>query len=88
MSRVIRAYGREIGNVHSKTSESNDVSCSDGDFGRFLKSRPKFSLVGQSTRGTGPKYSETPWTLPLIAAHRWLKHDMSRLIRAYGREIG
>jgi hypothetical protein len=53
-----------------------------------LESGPKFSLVEQSTPGTEPKYTDTPWTVPLIAAHNWLKHDISRVIRASGRESG
>jgi hypothetical protein len=52
-----------------KPAKSNGVPGSCGNFGRFLESGPKFSSVNQSTRRTGPKYSDTPWTLPLIAAH-------------------
>jgi hypothetical protein len=71
-----------------KPTKSNDVACSGKDFGRVLESGPKFSLVEQSTPGTEPKYTDTPWTVPLIAAHNWLQHDISRVIRASGRRVG
>jgi hypothetical protein len=62
-----------------KPAKASDVPCSENDYGRFLESAPNFSLVAQSIRRTGPKCSDTPWTLPLIAAYRWLKHGMSTL---------
>jgi hypothetical protein len=52
-----------------------------------LGSGQKFNLVGQRTTGAGPKYTETPWSLPLIAVHNWVKPDIFRVLRAYGREI-
>jgi hypothetical protein len=53
-----------------------------------LGRRPKFGLVGLSTTGPGIKYTDTPWTVLLIAAHSWLELDSSRVIGANGREIG
>jgi hypothetical protein len=67
--------------------KSDNVVCAVGDFSRFLGRGQKFSLVGQSTTAAGPEYFETPWTVPLIAAHSWLKHDNSRVIRAYGHAV-
>jgi hypothetical protein len=69
-------------------AKSNEVACSGEDSGRLFKSRPTFSSVCQSTPGTETKYTNTPWTFPLGAAHRRLEHGMPRALRAQGREIG
>jgi hypothetical protein len=39
----------------------------------------KIMKVGQSTRGTGPKYNGTPWPGLAVRQHPGSKHDVSRL---------